>query len=57
MGTERIFFLRAAPAEKGRPQASGQIRPADAGLRHSHSNRRSQQCLRPMPQLTAMPDP
>ena len=38
-------------------QARGQIRAAATGLQHSHSNVRSEPCLRATPQLTAMPDP
>ena len=35
----------------------GQIRAAVAGLRHSHSNARSEQHLQPTSQLMATPDP
>ena len=41
----------------GGPQARGPIRAVAAGLRQSNSNARSELCLRPTPQLTAMPDP
>ena len=53
-----FFFLifRATPAAYGRSQASGWMGAAAAGLHHSHSNARSRLCLRPIPQLTAMPD-
>ena len=37
--------------------ARGRIGAVAAGLHHSHSNTRSEPCLRPIPQLTAMPDP
>ena len=37
----------------GRSQARGQIGAAAPGLCHSHSNPRSEQPLRPTPQLTA----
>ena len=38
-------------------QARGLIGAIAAGLCHSLSNARSEPCLRPIPQLTAMPDP
>ena len=41
----------------GVSQARGQIRAAAAGLRHSHSNATSEPHLRPIPKLTATPDP
>ena len=41
----------------GGSQARGQIRPIAASLWHSHRNTRSEPCLQPTPQLTAMPDP
>ena len=34
----------------------GLIRAAAAGLHHSHSNARSESCLQPAPQLTAILD-
>ena len=46
------FFLsifRAAPVAYGGPQARGRI----GAVRPSHSNARSEQCLLPIPQLTA----
>ena len=53
-----LFLLfRAAPAAYGGSQAKGRIGAAAAGLRHSHSNARSEPCLQPTPQLTATPDP
>ena len=52
-----VFCLfRAEPATYGSSQARGLIRSAAAGLCHSHSNIRSNPCLRLTPQLTAMPD-
>ena len=50
-------FSRAAPVAYGGSQARGLIRAVAAGLYHSHSNSGSEPCLRPTPQLTAMPDP
>ena len=50
-----ILPLRAAPTTYGSSQARGRIRATDAGLCHSHARR--DQCLRPIPQLTATPDP
>ena len=47
----------AAPMAHGDPQARGQIRAVAAGLRHGHSNTGSKPHLRPIPQLTATPDP
>ena len=41
----------------GGSQARGPIGAAAAGLRHSHSNVRSEPHLRPTPQLMAMPSP
>ena len=41
----------------GGDQARGLIRVVAAGLCHSHSNARSEQRLRPTPQLTATLDP
>ena len=38
-------------------QARGQIGTVAAGLRHRHSNARSEPSLQPTPQLTAMLDP
>ena len=57
-----IFFFffglfRAAPTAHRGSQARGQIRAIAAGLYHSHSNARSEPCLRPTPQLKAIPDP
>ena len=50
-------FSRAAPAAYGGSQARGQIRTTTAGLCQSHSNVGSEPHLRPIPQLTATPDP
>ena len=52
-----FVFSRAAPMACGGSQARGPIRAVAAGLHHSHSNMGSEWCLRPTPQLTAMPDP
>ena len=57
-----FFFLvfclfRAAPTAYRGSQARGLIGATAAGHSHSHSNTRSEPCLRPTPQLTAMPDP
>ena len=49
-------FSRAAPSAYGGAQVRGQIRAVATGLRQSHSNARSEPCLRPTPQLLAMPD-
>ena len=62
LSINHFFFLafllfRAAPAAYGGSQACGRIRAAAAGLRHSHSNIRSELRLQPTPQLMAMPDP
>ena len=54
----RFFCLfRATPAVYGGSQIRGPIRAVTTGLRQSHSNTGSEPCLRPAPQLTAMPDP
>ena len=50
-------LLRAAPAAYEGFQARGQIGAIAASLHHSNSNARSEPCLRPTPQLMAMPDP
>ena len=56
-----VFFFfchfRAAPLAYGVSQARGLIRAVSAGLHQSHSNARSELCLRPTSQLTAMLDP
>ena len=46
-----------SPTAYGSSQARGWIGAAAAGLHHSPSNARSEPCLWPTPQLTAMPDP
>ena len=51
------FCFRFASATYGSCQAWGQIGAAAASLCHSHSNAKSEPCLQPTPQLTAMPDP
>ena len=50
-------FSRAAPTAYGDSQARGLIGAVVASLCQSHSNVGSESCLRPTPQLTAMPDP
>ena len=52
-----MSFFRAAPVAYGSSQAKSQIRAAGASLCHSHSNARSEPCLRPTTQLTAKLDP
>ena len=52
-----FFLFRIASATYGGSQARGRIEAAAASLHHSHSNVRSQPCLRPTPQLTATLDP
>ena len=50
------LFRAALEAYEG-SQARGLIGAVAAGLRHSHSNARSEPSVRPTPQLTAIPDP
>ena len=50
-------FFRAAPMAYGGSQARDQIGAIAAGLRHRHSNARSEPRLQPTPQLMAMLDP
>uniref|UniRef100_A0A8C3W6Q4 Phosphatidylinositol 5-phosphate 4-kinase type-2 gamma n=1 Tax=Catagonus wagneri TaxID=51154 RepID=A0A8C3W6Q4_9CETA len=50
-------YFRAAPAACGGSQARGLIGAVAAGLRQSHSSTGSKLRLRPIPQLTATPDP
>ena len=50
------LFFRAAPSAYGGPQARGRIGAVATGLRHRHSNIRSEPSLQPTPQLAAMPD-
>jgi len=52
-----FVLLGIRPQHMEVPQARGPIGAVAAGLHHSHSNARSEPCLRPTPQLTAMPDP
>ena len=52
-----FFLFRATPTACGGSQARGQIRATAAVHSHSHSNTRSKPHLRPIPQLTAVPDP
>ena len=50
------YFFRAAVTAYGGSQARGWIGAIGAGLHHSHSNAGPKLCLRPTPQLMAMPD-
>ena len=50
-------FSRAVLAAYGGSQARGRIGAVASGLHHSRSNVGSELHLRPMPQLTATPDP
>ena len=54
-----IYFclFRAAPVACGGFQARGRIGAVATSLYHSQSNASSEPCLRPIPQLMAMPDP
>ena len=52
-----LIFFRATPEGYVNSQARGPIRAAAAGLYHSHSNTRSELCLRPTLQLKATLDP
>ena len=55
-----FFFFAiswAAPVAYGGFQAKGLIGAVATSLHQSHSNTESEPCLRPAPQLTAMPDP
>ena len=53
-----VFYLfRAAPVAYGGSQARDLIGSVATGLRHSHSNARSESRLWPTPQLSATLDP
>ena len=52
-----FFLFRATSAAYGSSQSRGLIRATAAGLCHSHSQARSEPCLRPTLQLTATLDP
>ena len=52
-----LCLFRVALSSYGGSQARGLIGAFTAGLRQSHSNSRSELCLRPTPQLTETPDP
>ena len=56
-GSLSLCPFRATPMAYGGFQARDSIGAAAASLRHSHSNARSKQCLRPTPEFTATPDP
>ena len=63
INTQKVFlffflpFLGPLPITYGGSQARGLIRAVASGLRQSHSNSGSKPHLRPIPQLTATPDP
>ena len=52
-----LCLFRATPTAYGGSQARGPIGAVAAGLHHSQSNARSEPCLPPTPQLTAMLHP
>ena len=54
-----LYLFRPTPMAYGGLQSRGQIRAIAAclPLRHSHTNARSEPCLRPTLQLRAMLDP
>ena len=52
-----FVFLEPPLSAYGGSQARGPTGAVAAGLRHSHSNSGSKLHLRPIPQLTATPDP
>ena len=52
-----LFGFKATHAAHGGSQDRGLIEATAAGLHHNHSNAGSEPCLRPTPQLQAMPDP
>ena len=52
-----LFIFRAALVAYRSSQASGWIRAVAASLHHSHTNMGSELHMRPIPQLTATPDP
>ena len=62
---DNLFFVlfcvflpfRATPEAYGGSQARGPVGATVASLHHSPSNWGSKLCLRPTPQLWAMPDP
>ena len=49
-------LFRATPPAYESSQARSRIGAEASGLSHSHSNSGYEPCLRPTPQLTAMPD-
>ena len=51
-----VCLFKATPVAYGGSQARGTIRAVATGLRHSHSNARSEPHLQPTPQLTATLD-
>ena len=55
--THTHSLFRATPAAYGCSQARGPVGAVAADLHQSHSNTRSEPCLRPTPQLKATLDP
>ena len=51
------LFFRAAPAAYGGSQARSPIGAVATGLQYSRSIARSEPCLQPTPQVTAILDP
>ena len=51
-----FFLFIAAHASYGSSQARGRIGATASSLHHSHGNTRFKPCLRPTPQVTAIPD-
>ena len=53
-----LFILfRTVPVAYEVSQATGRVGAVAAGLCHSHSKARSEPCLQPIAELTAMSDP
>ena len=52
-----LCLFRVTPTAYGGSQARGLIGAVGTGLLHSHSNAKSEPHLRPIPQLTATPNP
>ena len=52
-----VLLFMATPEAYGGSQARGLIGATEAVHSHSHSNARSETCLRPTAEFTAMPDP
>ena len=56
-GLFACFAFHASPTANGSYQTRGPTRAAAASLHHSHGSARSEPCLQPTAQLTAVPDP